>query len=468
MSCMSSHVKSRWHAPLPQCSLPYFVFGPPQKRLSKEKILIDAERPERALSLDEYRRLSRRVAVGLLRLGLQPEDRVVCFSRNELCYPALLMGTIMAGGILTPANPAYNAHELGHLMQYVEARVLFTNRHLLPTALEAAEQAGLSRDRVFVFDDDIIDGTGSPEGDIQHWQTMVASDEDGSNFRYKGLLSKRKYNSTIMIMFTSGTTGDPKGVQISHRNLITAAMAFIQRLSLDPEWYENRHSRHALGSLHMSHLMAHRTCSVIFPKLRVPTYVLRRNDYIAVLEAVEKYGITDALVRSSAVMEMAKHIDVCRRYNLRTLQHLEACAAPLSQEAKIKLEELGIGRVSRVWGLTETGTATGHHPLERDDTTSVGELHANYEAKVTDPADENRVLNRNEIGDIWLRGPSTTAGYWKNEEATQQLRGPDGWVRTGDVGYVDENGKWYIVDRKKVSDSAPTCPRSAHIGVPFV
>lgn len=350
---MSSQTKSRWSTPLPQCSLPYFVFGPSKKRLSKAKIMIDAERPERAISLHEYRQLSRRVAVGLLRLGLQQTERVVCFSRNELCYPAVLMGTIMAGGILTPANPAYDAHELGHLMSYVEAKVLFTNRHLLPTALEAAEKAGLPKNRIFVFDDDIIDGNGYPEGEIQHFQTMAASDEDASNFRYKCLLSQRKYNHTIMIMFTSGTTGEPKGVQISHRNLIAMAMAFIHRLSLDPDWYANRHDRHALGSLHMSHLMAHRTCSVVFPKLRTPMYLLRRNDYLAVVEAVQKYRITDALVRASAVMEMAKHVDVCRRYDLRSLRSLEACAAPLSQEARFKLEGIGIKRVTRVWGLTE-------------------------------------------------------------------------------------------------------------------
>lgn len=100
---------------------------------------------------------------------------------------------------------------------------------------------------------------------------------------------------------------------------------------------------------------------------------------------------------------------------------------------------------------SRTGTATGHHPLERDDSSSVGELHVNYEGRVTDPEDETRVLGRNEVGDIWLRGPSTSSGYWKNEDATRQLRGPDNWIRTGDIGYVDDNGKWYIVDRKKVS-----------------
>lgn len=96
------------------------------------------------------------------------------------------------------------------------------------------------------------------------------------------------------------------------------------------------------------------------------------------------------------------------------------------------------------------GLITGHDMMAQSLSESVGELHANFEGKITDPREPNRIVDRNTIGDIWIRSPSRSMGYYENPDATREAVGADGWFSTGDVGYVDGKGMWYIVDRKKV------------------
>lgn len=96
------------------------------------------------------------------------------------------------------------------------------------------------------------------------------------------------------------------------------------------------------------------------------------------------------------------------------------------------------------------GTVTGHDMNVISTSQSVGELHANYEGKVTNPNNPSQIVDRGTAGDIWIRGPGCSAGYYQNPEATRDAHGPDGWFSTGDVGYVDDEGHWFIVDRKKV------------------
>ena len=101
--------------------------------------------------------------------------------------------------------------------------------------------------------------------------------------------------------------------------------------------------------------------------------------------------------------------------------------------------------------LNRLGTITGHDINAPSTSQSVGELHASYEGKVTSTSDPSQIVDRGIIGDIWIRGPGRSVGYYQNAEATRDAHGTDGWFSTGDVGYVDEEGQWYIVDRKKVS-----------------
>ncbi|PYH95648.1 acetyl-CoA synthetase-like protein [Aspergillus ellipticus CBS 707.79] len=462
----SSLTVSKWTTPIPRCSLPRFVFGSPRRPLSNRKVLIDADHPDtHSLSLAEYRLLSCRVAVGLHRLGVTPKDRVLCVTSNALCYPALLMGTVMAGGIFASGQPALNHAECYRLITFTKPAVIFASRATLPIALAAARDANHPDTRIFVFDDDLLTNSGLPEGPIAHWQTMLGSEWEGSRFWYPNITSPSDYNSTIMLLFTSGTTGSPKGVELSHRNYIASALGYMKRISTHPAWDPNPNPNpklsssfssppnppdvRVLGSLAINHSVGQRSYCVIFPKMNVPLYLMRRNDYQSVCAAIERFQITDAIIRSSVLTSMAKNVGVCGRYDLSCLRRVEGCAAPMSQFTKLRLEAMGVGYVCRAWGLTETGTITGPDPLRPPKSETVGQLNATYEGKVTDSSDPFHILKTNEVGEIWIRTPGSSRGYWYNEAATEQLIGPGGWICTGDVGYVDDEGNWYIVDRKK-------------------
>lgn len=361
----SSYVKSRWQASIPRCSLPHFVFGAPQDDIqSEKKLVIDAARPQdRSLSLAEYRSLSVRVAVGLQRLGVQPKDRILCISGNAVCYSSLLMGTIMAGCIFVPGQPGHGDRELERLLSVAKPSVILTQRGNADTLLRAAKAVSslaLAQHSIFIFDDDILDSTGEPYLGISHWQNMVGSPAE-DDWEYPDIQSSEDYHSTVVIMFTSGTTGHPKGVEVSHCNYISAATGYMKRVSLHPDWQQSAQNTkdpappiRVLGALGMHHLLGQRSYSVIFPKLGVPLYMLRQPNLEAIIDAVERFKLTDAVVRSSLLTELAK-----ARYrksltsSLSSLKRAEGCAAPMPQSTKTVLEGLGIGRVTRAWGLTE-------------------------------------------------------------------------------------------------------------------
>lgn len=359
----SSLIKSRWNIPIPYCSLPYFVFGAPHECLSTKKLLIDTLRPEdRSLSLAEYRSLSVRVAVGLRRLGVQHKDRILCLSGNSIAYPALLMGTIMAGCIFVPGQPGHGPRELEKLLTVANPSVILTQRVHTDTLLEAAETVScpaLEQKSIFIFDDDILDCTGKSYLDIPHWQELVGSQAD-SDWKYPDVESPHDYNSTIVIMFTSGTTGHPKGVEISHCNYISASVSYMQRVSLHPDWQQPMKDTakdfspiRVLGALGMHHILGQRSYSVIFPKLGVPLYILGQPSPQNIMDAVETFKISDAIIRSSMLTAIAESPALDLRKKLGSLARVEACAAPMGQPTKSTLEKVGIGRVTRVWGLTE-------------------------------------------------------------------------------------------------------------------
>ncbi|KAL2357169.1 putative 4-coumarate-CoA ligase [Cryomyces antarcticus] len=447
-------IKSRWTIPIPQVSLPTSLFTSPTEPLPTTPILIDAERPdEYSLSLSTYRLWSQRLAAGLQHAGLKPGDRVLLFSGNTLFFPVVLLGVIMAGGIFTGANPTYVARELAYQLKDSGALFLITVEGSLDTAMEATESIGMSKDRVFVFDDGraTFDRKAQGRGETRHWTHLLASEEEGRDFKWEELSTDEELNQTIALNYSSGTTGVPKGVEITHRNYVANTAQYTHMSSLLPDADETRKRARWLCFLPMYHAMAQTIFCVVGPVRGIPVYLMPKFDFLKMLEKVQKYRITDLTLVPPVVVALAKH-PATKKYDLSSVERVGSGAAPLGREVCAEVETLwpaGKINVKQGWGMTEaTCSVCGWDPNEISESFSVGELNANCEAQImTD--DGLTEVPQGERGELWVRAPNIMKGYWNKPEATKETLTEDGWLKTGDVAYVDKYGKFFIVDRKK-------------------
>ncbi|KAJ5752258.1 hypothetical protein N7520_009175 [Penicillium odoratum] len=196
----------------------------------------------------------------------------------------------------------------------------------------------------------------------------------------------------------------------------------------------------------MYHILGQRSYNVIFPKLRVPVYLMCQPN--------EKFKVSDAIIRGSMLTEMAKETPLLFGRDFTSMNRIETCAAPLAQSTKSTLERLGIGRVTRKKTRFEIFDAL-EFVLGSDLSLATIGRRPRYPnllgscMPILKAGDSTQLLNRNTVGDIWIRAPSQSIGYYRNAEATKESHSSDGWIFTGDVGYVDEMGNWYIVDRKR-------------------
>ncbi|KAK7529523.1 putative 4-coumarate-CoA ligase [Phyllosticta citribraziliensis] len=446
-------LKSHYHCDIPLVDLPTHVFGGPSSPLPKNKSFIDAERPERYyLSYEDFRLWSKRVALGFQRAGLKQGDRVLLYSGNSIFFPVVMMGVIMAGGVFTGANPSYVARELAYQLQDSGARFLICAEGSLPTGLEAAKSVGMDKSNIFVFDAgyDTFDEVGKSVDGIRHWSHFIASAKEGASFVWEKLTTPEELNRTVALNYSSGTTGVPKGVMITHHNFVAHTEEVLYLTSLHPD-HEAMKSRSAwICFVPMYHAMGQALFAISGPTRQIPIYIMQKFDFLKFLEYIQRYRITDLGLVPPVVLLMAKH-PATRKFDLSSVERVASGAAPLGREVSIAFENLfpnGKVNVKQGWGMTETTcTVSAFHPLARSDSASIGQLMPNCEAKIVDEAGNE--VAQGERGEIWVHAPQVMKGYWNKPEATAETLTADGWLKTGDIAYADADGYLFIVDRKK-------------------
>ncbi|KAI5306079.1 hypothetical protein KEM56_002305, partial [Ascosphaera pollenicola] len=216
--------KSRWTVDIPECSLPTYIFKSPQQPVSKDfHTFVDADRPEtHFLTTFEFRLYAQRLAAGLKKAGFQDGERVLVFSPNTLFYPVAFMGVIMAGGVFTGANPTYTTRELAYQFKDSGSRYLFCVDDALDTGIEAMKSLGKGKEDIFVFNSEAKDGASRPPvKGCRHWTDLLVPEEEGAAYQWKDLTGPgESANTTLALNYSSGTTGLPKGVEVTHRNYI--------------------------------------------------------------------------------------------------------------------------------------------------------------------------------------------------------------------------------------------------------
>ncbi|KAF2822214.1 acetyl-CoA synthetase-like protein [Ophiobolus disseminans] len=453
-------IKSRFSFPIPEVSLPTFIFDSPTAELPKTPAYISAKEPDKYyLSLHDYRLYAQRLASGLRCSGLQPGDRVLLFSGNTLFFPSVVMGIIMAEGIFTGANPTYVARELAYQLQDSGAKYLICAEASLDTGIAAAKEAGLAADRVFIFDDgtETFNNTNAPKhipdfGTIAPWTSLLDSPTAGAAYHWPHLTTPDELDRVVALNYSSGTTGVAKGVMITHKNYVANCSQQVHIASQHPNYAARLTWKKMLCFLPMYHAMAQAQFVFNAMKQRVPVYMMPKFDFLEMLTYVGKYRITDLAVVPPIVVAMAKH-PATKTFDLSSIETVGSGAAPLGREMCEEFEKLwpsGQVNIKQGWGMTEvTCAATTFSPAERSESFSVGEVLANMEAKIV--LDDAGLVEapQGERGEIWVRGPNVMKGYWNKPDATRDTVTPEGWLKTGDVAYMDETNHVFIVDRKK-------------------
>jgi acyl-CoA synthetase (AMP-forming)/AMP-acid ligase II len=408
---------------IPDVSLHELVLGDAGRR-ADAPALVDGP-SGRTLSYGQLAGGVRRVAAGLAARGFAKGDVFAIHSPNVPEYALAFYGVSAAGGINTTISPLYTVDELAFQLRDAGARFLLTVPPFLDRALAAASATGV--EEVFVL--------GEGEGATPFASLLAAGDTPPS-------VDIDPATDLVSMPYSSGTTGLPKGVMLTHRNLVAnlAQGAPVLTSGEGDRLIAVLPFFHIYGQVVlMAAALWHGATLVSMPRFEL-------EDFLRILQ---EQRITQAFVVPPIVLALAKH-PMVDKYDLSSLQLVLSGAAPLDAG----LEQACAGRLSsdvvQGWGLTETSpvltTAAGAPLGPRPG--SVGVLLPNTELRVVDPA-TGADLGRNQTGELMARGPQIMKGYLNNPRATADMLDPDGWLHTGDLGYVDDDGYVYVVDRVK-------------------
>lgn len=428
---------------IPKCNILSFLF-PPGKAPSTKPIWFDAADDSHSLSAAQMLAWVKRFAVGLDKLGVKEQEAVMVFTPNHLYVPMVYLAAAGSKRFFSGANPIYTANEVAHQMKALEAAVVLVHPSLLDTGIAAAKQAGVRLDRLFLFSDSECPTTKG----VRDWRKLAVSESEAQGWQWDPLDGQAAQKTVAAINFSSGTTGLPKGVCITHHNLIAnSAQTIFNKFEGTPYSGANPGPERWLAFLPLYHAYSQLWTINIACKLQVPVYVMAKFVFEDFLKYIEKYKITTLQLVPPVLVMLSKRPETAK-YNINSVKHVLCGAAPLSSE----LQNDVTGRFNLVvcqgWGMTETTCAGIMMPgMTNDQTGSIGYLLPNTEGKLMDESGIE-VTKEGEPGELWLRGPQMLLGYWRNEAATKESKTEDGWFKTGDVA-VSKNGKWWIVDRKK-------------------
>lgn len=380
----------------------------------------------RILSYADLAGAVRQVAGSLFQRGFRPGDVFAIYSPNLPEYAVAFHAVVSAGGIVTTANPLSTARELGQQLADSGATYLVTVAPLLPVAKEAARQSSVKE--IFVF------------GPAAEGATSFASLLQGNGTAPRPSIEPR--DDLVALPYSSGTTGLPKGVMLTHRNLVAN---IVQTSAVVTAGEEDR----LIAVLPFYHIYGLTVLLNIALTQGATIVTMPRFDLELFLRLIQDHAITRAFLVPPIVLALAKH-PLIARYNLHSLLSINSGAAPLDGSVEQACADRLGCFVAQGYGLTETSPVVSTTPVDeaRRRPGSAGLLIPNTECKVMDPV-SGAELGPGEQGEIWVRGPQVMKGYLNNPAATAGMLEPDGWLRTGDIGSVDAEGYLHVVDRLK-------------------
>ncbi|KAK3029339.1 hypothetical protein RJ639_037862 [Escallonia herrerae] len=381
----------------------------------------------------EVELIAKKVASGLHKLGVQQRETIMLLLPNSPEFVFAFLGASFLGAISTMANPFFTTAEVIKQAKASNAKIIITQA----CHVEKVQNFALANDvRVMCID-------SPPEGCLHFSELTQADERDMPE-------AEISPDDVVALPYSSGTTGLPKGVMLTHKGLVTSVAQQVD--GENPNLY--MHSEDVLMCvLPLFHIYS--LNSILLCGLRVggAILIMQKFEIVSFLERIQKYKVTIGPFVPPIVLAIAKS-PIVDKYDLSSIRTVQSGAAPLGKEledalrAKIPGAKLGQG-----YGMTEAGPvlalclAFAKEPFEIK-SGACGTVVRNAEMKIVDP-ETGDSLPRNQPGEICIRGDQIMKGYLNDPEATERTIDKEGWLHSGDIGYIDDDDELFIVDRLK-------------------
>ncbi|MGG0663744.1 AMP-binding protein [Viridibacillus arvi] len=391
----------------------------------------------------------------LVSIGIEKGDRVAIMLPN--CPQGVIgyFGVLYAGGIVVQTNPLYTEREIEYQMKDSGAKVILSLDILYPRIAKVIKDTHLEHVIITAIKDYLPFPKNLVYPFIQKKQYgfKVTVEHSGSNHLFTEImrvsttepiaLNFNIEEDIALLQYTGGTTGYPKGVMLTHKNLI----ANVQMCSV---WMSEciPGEEVIMGVLPFFHVYGMTTVLLLSVMRGDKMVLLPKFDVETTLKTIQKQKTTLFPGAPTLYIGLLNHPDIAK-YNLSSIKACMSGSAPLPIEVQDKFEKITGGKLVEGYGLTETSPVTHCNFIWHNERVkgSVGVPWPNTDAAILQ-VDSTEPLPIGEIGEIAVKGPQVMKGYWNRPEDTEMAM-RDGWFLTGDLGYMDDKGYFYVVDRKK-------------------
>ncbi|KAJ1979356.1 hypothetical protein H4R35_001547 [Dimargaris xerosporica] len=422
---------------IPRVDIPTFLFDEiatdPLWQNPQRSVFTDALSKE-SVSIEQLRTRAHQLASGWQNTaGLKRGQVVALVAPNDIHYSTLLLSVLLVGGTVTLVNPAYTAQEMAFQLTDSGAAFVVADHEMLALVQTAAAMAGVSKDRVYTL---------QPASQLQDGVPSVFTLASDRDYRRTQLTADEALSTTAFLCYSSGTTGRSKGVMTTHYNMIANV---CQLVALKKHQQSLLRGATVGGVLPFYHIYGLNVLLHANILEGVSTIVFRKFDLEHFVQCVQHHRIAFAYLVPPIILGLARQ-SVVDKYDLSSLKGVISGAAPLSLPLAQELAQKFNIDVGQGFGMTELSPVAhmGHNTAIHG---TNGVAVPNSESKILD--ENGQELGPGEVGELCVRGPNVMKGYLNNPEATKAMIDAEGFLHTGDVGFIDESGELTISDRIK-------------------
>jgi long-chain acyl-CoA synthetase len=409
---------------------------------------------DRAISYKDLNNTVDKIATALSRMGVEKGDKIALLLPNIPQFTMAYYATLRIGAIETAISPLYKEREVEHQLTDSEAETIVSLDMIYPIVEKVWEKTSLKRAIVTNLREYMPYSTAVIGSLLRKIPTMKIQRKPNIHFLQEIIRQTPPEPPNVEInpeedlaalQYTGGTTGTAKGAMLTHMNLISNAVACA-------EWLQGRAGEESfLTVLPLFHIYGMTTGMNAPIYLGARMIMLPRFDPATTLGQIQKHKITVFCGAPTMYAMLLARPDI-KKFNLKTVRFCISGSAPLPPEVQKKWMEITGGVLVEGYGLTESSPVTHCNPLDQTMKTvkigSIGLPWPDTDAKIMDIEAGTTELRPGEVGEVTVKGPQIMKGYWKmDEETASVLR--DKWLYTGDIGKMDEDGYFYITDRKK-------------------